>query len=421
MTFAAFADLARTLVVRAFTADFQRERATGRERAELLGAERPVADPLAQDYVSWRRAALWVAAVLLSLGVVLSMLDFSSTASQLAEGANATSAQVEQMFGAGNLSLIDLLQVVLLLVKLAVAALTVVAAVRWTRVASSRSFSRYAWLCALVLPLVIAGFPWGQFLDFSHLNGGFGAAAGQGAAAQQQVSVAIGAMLLVTVAPKLLALFPGIMRSSLTLKTLLPQAAAPGWLTVVFAPFLAGFLLLVLSFLSQVQGSWALILGVMCLVAGPCLYVRRARDLVRPHTDEEVGVVVRAVRKQALAFHAIGALLLFVYVADLEGLSWLSVLHLGLEAAGGVMLTMVAISDVTLALLAFSHRQGTAFHASDLRAQHEQRLQALATCGLTSVDEAFGLGASGGEFAAQTMPAIAPIRSGDETRPTSSS
>jgi len=417
MNFAQFADLARTLVVRAFTADFQRERATGRERAELLEAEAPVVDPLAQDYVSWRRAALWVAAVLLSLGALLSIADFSSSASQMAVGANATVDQVEQMFGAGNLLLIDALQVVLLLVKLAVAALTVVAAMRWVQVASSRTFSRYAWLCALVLPLLIAGFPWGQLLDFSHLDDGYG----QGAAAKQQVSVAIGAMLLVTVAPKLLALFPGIMRSSLTLKTLLPQASAPGWLTVVFAPFLAGFLLLVLSFLSQVQGSWALILGVMCLVAGPCLYVRRARDLVRPHTDEEVGVVVRAIRKQALTFNAIGALLLFVYLADLEGLSWLSGIHLGLEAAGGVLLTMVAISDVTLALLAFSHRQGTAFHASDLRAQHEQRLQALATCGLTSVDEAFGFGRDNADLAVQTMPAIAPIRSIDETRPSSRS
>ncbi|MCK5945598.1 MAG: hypothetical protein KAI24_26650, partial [Planctomycetes bacterium] len=60
MNFAALADLARTLVVRAYTADFQRERATGRERAELLSVDQPVTDPLAQDYVGWRRAALWV-------------------------------------------------------------------------------------------------------------------------------------------------------------------------------------------------------------------------------------------------------------------------------------------------------------------------------------------------------------------------
>ncbi|MCK5943385.1 MAG: hypothetical protein KAI24_15495, partial [Planctomycetes bacterium] len=365
------------------------------------------------------RAALWVSAVLLSLGVVLSVFDFSSTATQLAAGANSSAAQVEQAFGSGNLALIDGLQVLLLLVKLAVAALTVMAALRWTRLPSSRSFARFAWIAALGLPLVIASFPWGQLLDFSHLDDGFGQA--QSAAAQQQVSVAIGATLLITVAPKLLALFPGIVRSSLTLKTLLPQASAPGWLAVVFAPFLAGFLLLVLSFLSQVQGSAALILGVMCLVAGPVIYVRRARDLVRPHTDDEVGVVVSGVRKQARMFHALAGVLLFVYFADLEGLSWLSLTHLLLEAAGGVLLTMVAISDVTLALLAFSHRQGAAFHASDLRAQHERRLAALSSGGLTNVDEAFGLARPDVDFSAQTMPNIAPIRSVDEVRRTGSS
>ena len=45
------------------------------------------------------------------------------------------------------------------------------------------------------------------------------------------------------------------MSSSLALKTLLPEAVAPGWLTVVFAPFMTGFLLLVLCLLSQTDGS----------------------------------------------------------------------------------------------------------------------------------------------------------------------
>lgn len=394
-------DLIRTLTVRAFTADLQRARASGPERAELLLQPSPVNTGIAQDYVAWRRAALWVAAVLLSLGALLALLDHSSTVSVLAEAGgqagpitDADLRQVEKAFGAGNLNLLDGLAWGLLLVKVAVAVLAVFAAVRWGQVRQSRLLARWAWLAALVVPLVIAAYPWGQALDFSHLDrvGGWGQQlAMRGEAVKQQVSVAIGATLMLTVAPKLLALFPGIMRSSLSLKTLLPQAAAPGWLTVLFAPFLVGFLLLVLCFLSQVQGSWTLIAAVLCLVAGPCIYVKRAADLVRPHTDEEVGDVVQGVRRQALGFHLAGALLLFLYVADLESLSWLSALHLLLDSGGGVMLTMVAISDVTIALLAYSHRQGSKFFSSDLRELHEARLDQLGSAGLTDLAEALAV------------------------------
>lgn len=397
MTMQELVALARRLVIRAFTADFQRQQADPTERAELLTGPRPVSDPIAHDYIAWRRAALWVAGVLLSLGVVIAVCDYSSTAYQMASASEqgATAAQLQQvetLFGAGNLSLLDGLQIFLLMIKVAVAVLVVFAAVRWTKVRESRTFARWAWLAALLVPLLISAWPWGQYLDFSHLNqGGWGLGNQQGEVAKQQVSVAIGATLLVTVAPKLLALFPGIMRSSLALKTLLPQATAPGWLTVVFAPFLAGFLLLALCFMSQVQGSWVLIAGVICLVIGPCVYVRRAQDLVRPHTDAETSAVVGGVRKQALTFHMVGGLLILLYLGDLDLLPWSTAMHLLLEAAGGILLTMVAIGDITLALLAYSHRQSSAFHSSDLVAGHEQRLTALATAGLTDLDAALGL------------------------------
>ncbi|MFK7738752.1 MAG: hypothetical protein AB8H80_00410 [Planctomycetota bacterium] len=408
--------------MRAFTADFQRERASGPERAEMLSSAAPVQNELAQDYVAWRRAALWVAAVMLTLGAVLALFDFESAASAMASGAMegqgemtraqaaAAVEQVERTFGNSNLSLLDGLQGFLLFIKVAVAGLAIAAAWQWLRVGRSRLLTRAAWLVALAVPLLVSAWPWAQSLDFSHVDAGGGlfgrGGGGQGAMLKQQVSVAIGAMLMVTVAPKLIALFPGIMRSSLALKTLLPQAAAPGWLAVVFAPFLVGFLLLVLSFLSQVEGSWILIAAVTCLAIGPGIYVRRAKDLVRPHHDGEVGEVLGGIRRQALGFHVAGGALLFFYLVDIDSMSWLSVLHLMLEAGGGILLTMVAISDVTLALLDYGHRQSASFHGSELLEAHEQRLAALAHAGLTDIDEAFSLPGrrANGAAAAATMP-----------------
>ena len=393
--------LAQRFVRRALVANFQREHAADDERAQLAAQQPPIADPLAQDYVAWRRAALWIAGVVLAISVGIAVAERQPAAEQFAllfanaqqqtlegEELQRQAAEMAQQIGEDNLAILDGLADFLLFVKLTVALFVFLAAKWWLRLKRSRTLARWAWLSALVLPLLVSGWPWAQSLDFTRLE-----QAGLANAAQfkQGVALLLASSLVLTVAPKLVALFPGIVRSAMALKTLLPEAAAPGWLTVVFAPFLAGFLLLVLSFMSQVQGSWVLIGGVVSLVVGPVLYVRNAAALVRPHSAAEVDTVVGAVRGKTLVFNAIGVGLLVWYLFDLDDVPWLTASHLLLDAAGGILLTMVAISDVTLALLAFSHRQSASFQASDLRGSYEARLQALAGAGLTDVDAALGV------------------------------
>lgn len=396
MDFGRITELSRRFVTRAFAADFQRERAADDERAQLAAQAKPIADPLAQDYVAWRRAALWLSGVVLSVGVLIAIVDHKPIAEAMGQGMGQPGqpvdiAQVKQAIGEKNVELLDDLQYFSLLLKATVAGLVIYAATCWTRVSRSRTVARWAWISALVVPILVSAWPWAHSLDFTHLEQqGFGQG-GQGKMMKQAFGLVFAVSSLVTIAPKLLALFPGIMRSSLALKTLLPEAAAPGWLTVVFAPFMAGFLLLVLCLLSQIEGSYIAIGAVLLLALAPCVYVRRARDLVRPHRAEEVGGVLRDVRKQAKLLSAIGLLLLFLYLLRMDSLKVMTLLHLVLEAFGGILLTMVAISDITLALLALSQRQGASFQGSELRAAYEQRLQALGSAGLTDVEGALGM------------------------------
>ncbi len=395
-------ELALRFVKRALTANFQRERAADDERVQLAAHQPPIADPLAQDYVAWRRAALWIAGIVLTVSVAIALLERQSAAEQFAllfasarqqtlegEELQRQAALLAPQIGESNLAILDGLADFLLFVKLMVAVLVFLAARWWMRLKRSRSLARWGWLSALVLPLLVSSWPWAQSLDFTQLEqAGIGVDAAQ---LKQGVAALLAGSLVLTVAPKLIALFPGIVRSTMALKTLLPEAAAPGWLTVVFAPFLAGFLLLVLSFMSQVQGSWVLIAGVVALAIGPVLYVRNAAALVRPHSAAEIDSVVGTVRAKTMVFNAVGVGLLVWYLIDLDDVSWLMAFHLLLDAAGGILLTMVAISDVTLALLAFSHRQSASFQSSELRTSYEQRLQALAAAGLTDVDAALGV------------------------------
>lgn len=397
-------DLALRFVGRAASGDFQTHHAAEDERQQLAAAPQPVTDALAQDYVVWRRAALWVGGVLLALGALIAVVAHRSVAEQVAEAQMAAAGQqlggvdlqqlvvqVTEGFGKHNLSIVDGLQEFLVVVKLAVATLALLAAWQWARIKRSRSLARWGWLVLVVLPLLVAAWPWSSSLDFAHLDQQFGGAAQQGKMMKQQVALAIAALLLTTIAPKLIALFPGIIRSSLALKTLLPEVAAPGWLVVMFAPFLVGFLMLLVCFLSQVQGSWLLLGGVGALIAGPILYVRRAADLVRPHSAAEVGEVVGKIRRTAGRTTLAGIVVLTLYLFDLDDVSWTAAIHLLLEAGGGIFVTMVVISDITLALLAHSHRLNAVFQNNEMRALYEQRLQALTGAGLTDVQSALGV------------------------------
>lgn len=393
MDFARIVELTQRFLVRAFKADFLSQHAADDERSVLTALPKPIDDPLAQDYVAWRRSVLWVSGVMLAIAFVIAIVDHRSIATMLAEQQQAQGQRVDigeiaVQLGKDNVEVIDNLMLFNLLLKGVIASLVLFAAVRWQVVMRSRSLTRWAWLAALLVPLVVMAWPWAHSLDFTHLdrNG----MAGAGAAVKGMFALLFAGSTLMMVGPKLIGLFPGIMRSSLALKTLLPEAAAPGWLTVVFAPILIGFLLFLLCFTSQAEGSYLLLGGLLLLAVGSTNYLRRARDLVRPHTPQEASTLVRGIRAQAKLFSGAGIVLIAIYAVS-SNIGWVSLIHIALEAMGGILLTMIAISDITLALLAFSQQQGAAFQESGLRADYERRLASLAKTGLTDLQSALGM------------------------------
>ncbi len=120
MNAAALADLALRLLVRAVSGDFQKNHASDDERQQMAQAQQPVADPLAQDYVAWRRAALWVGGVLLGAGALIGLAEHQGIAEQFtraqleqqgqqARGADLQNAiqQTAQQIGANNVAIFD--------------------------------------------------------------------------------------------------------------------------------------------------------------------------------------------------------------------------------------------------------------------------------------------------------------------------
>jgi hypothetical protein len=95
---AALADLSRAFLRRTFGSDFLNPTTRADERATLAATAPPIAAAQPQDYLAWRRAALWIAAVLLGLGLLVAMIDHRQFAFRCVAG--QTDGQGQPLRGA---------------------------------------------------------------------------------------------------------------------------------------------------------------------------------------------------------------------------------------------------------------------------------------------------------------------------------
>lgn len=267
--------------------DFGRDSAAPEEREALASGPARITRPLAQDYAAWRGSVLFLAACVMVVGVILRLLNFQSFSDGL-------DPMAIQGIGEGNLDTLDLIHWTLLLSTLATTGLVVFSALKWTDQVRSGRMALIGWLIMIGAPLVLALLPWSRMLSTDHLH-----LESDRESLRGMVGLILGMQFFFILAPKLLAIFPGIIRASVTLKTMLHESPAPGYIVVLFAPFYAMFVLVVFTTINQMQGNLILLAGIGCLVVAPLVYLWRAKDFLRPHSAEESQVFVRGVRKQA--------------------------------------------------------------------------------------------------------------------------
>jgi hypothetical protein len=390
-----FWDEARLCAQRVFRSDFQTERATDTERAKLAAAREPVTNPMVQDFVSWRRAVLWTAAALIGLYALIELVSFrtfvgtmrpqlSRMYDQYAAQGQAPMSRDEfirmsiEQFGRSNAAVIDGINVVLTLSIFLSLVFVILAARSWKSVRASRFWSRIGWAIMFGTPFLVSFIPMTAMMDFSHVPD---------RNMREQQRTAMGTMfalaVFMTIAPKAIALFPGIIRSSISLKTLVPESASPGWVAAIMAPLYAVFLLTLVSVINQSQGDFFLICGVICYMIGPMVYLVYARRLVRPHTAAETSTVIRRLRRIAAGFTTAGTALVAIFVLRMPQLSFGDALGFLVGVGGNLLLMTVVASDLILAMLYQGHRQARAFAGSELEAILDHRFAALSEVGFT--------------------------------------
>lgn len=357
---------------RVLRSDFQQEHATDVERRQLEVAKEPVTNPLAQDYAAWRRSLLWIAGIALTLLALLEAATFTSMA-DLLEGSDLGNA-----VGEDNLETIDGIFGFLIVPVLVGGILSLVAAANWTNVRFSRRMARLGFLIMFLTPFVMAALPAKEMLDFDHLREDTRPLAEMG------LGTIVGLRLFFLIGPRAIALFPGVIRSSMALKTLVPESPLPGWASTFVAPLYSIFLLVVFALVNQIQGNFLLVLALTCLMVSPLIYLWQGREILRPQREDEVSDVVGRLRRRSGMLTSLGVLFFGIFFIDIE-MSFGDILKFVISIIGNVVLLTVVAADLLLALLHHGHAQSKALVESKLEDSLEERFAALEGVGFTDL------------------------------------
>lgn len=385
-------DVAKTAVRRVAKSNFQQEKATDAEREILASASPPVLAPIAQDYAAWRRSLLYLGALALAAWSILGLAgfqDFADVSRDRIKRADLSDEQrtqalaqtesVLKLLGTENTEMIDAVRMVLLLTICVGAIFLFLGAKTWSNLRVSRRWARLAFYIIFLTPFILAAIPFTALMDFSHLP------EAQVKPARTMLGMELGGILFLVVGPRALALFPAIIRSSITLKTLIPESPLAGWAATILGLFYPVLLIVLVSTINQVSGDFLLLGGVACLTIAPLIYIRNAKEIMRSHREDEVADTVVAIRRKVLLFNGGGMILLGMFVLNFDLFGAMDATRFLASFLGNFLLVTLVASDLLLALMRAGHQQGKQFNGTELADALDTKFDSLGGVGLTDI------------------------------------
>ena len=347
-------NLYRLFWTRVLKSDFSVIKSTKEEADKLKSGPENVSSPLAQDYASWRRSMLMICILLLAIGTLFNITDFFST------------------LGHTDTHFVQKIQsVFLFLFQLGSVLLCATAARKWVDLRKSRSLARFAWLLQFLGPFLIFLVPLSLFVDDGMVLAQLG----------------LGAVLIL--APKIFGLFPGLIRCSLTVKTLLPETSTPGWLGIIIAPTYSLFL--AMATIIAIQASEIILgIGFALLAVGMTIVILRARLLLKATDQQEASDIVKGIKQRQMIFQLSGvaciAVSIFLAIDDIDFGLVNNLFLFVFSFTANVTLLTVVMSDFMLGMIRQGQLQATAFAGTPLEKSLTERLDDLAACGLTDLE-----------------------------------
>jgi len=375
--------LVQTLSLRAVVSDLHRHPASAGEREHLQALPKPIAAAGAQDYLAWRRAVLWGAALVLGVAAVLQIVDYTSVETAL-DGLLAQSGMTaRQVFGDSSMTNLEAVSILPLLAALTGTGMSVFAAIKWDQPALSRKAARFGWVVLIGTPLVLALVPWSTLIETPGLPD-----LAQATQVRQALGLLLGLHFFLTLGPKVISLFAGVTRSALTVKTLLPEASTPGWAVSICAPLYAVFLVVVVTTINQMQGGFLLSAGIAAMIVAQGTYLNQAQKLMAPTDPAGASDLVRRTRLHALAFNGAGILCIGIHLIR-NDIGVIATIQFLVSGIGGLLLMMVVFGDLTVSLIQSGFRQSTSFHGTDSATSLGDRLGQLDAAGIVQHNASF--------------------------------
>ncbi len=336
------ASLARLFISRIVKSDFTLVRATEEERQRLAQSGDCTTSALAQDYAAWRRAVMVIALALLSVATLHNLPDLWEVLSESAPF----------MFKLWYLAFFATQVVALMLLGLSV--------IGWTRMAGSRLLGWAAWclqffgpMLLLLVPLRTLGVP-------------------------KDLAAVMGITFTLALLAKIFGLFSGLVRSALTLKTLLPQGRFAAWVVGAVAPFSALFFGLAALFAVQ-TGATSLAYGFIAFTVGALMPLAHAAEMAKPCDEISASqLVTRARRSQSGAMLA-GLVFLGWYalkVMEID-LTFMGLLRFVCGFLANLLMVTLAAADLIIGLTKKSVEQTRQAEGTASSIELEQRLNAL--------------------------------------------
>ncbi len=350
--------LAGLFARRILASNFTNAAASADERATLLTASTPIEFPIGQNYVAWRRAILWFSGVGLSIAAIF---QIGPTFKMLFDGSNPYLA-------------LKLIGLALFALQVLAPALTLWAAWQWSEVKDSRRLARFAYFCQLVGPMLIFCIPvaWLVSGSRSELN------------ALKSFYVLLAVEILF---PKIFALFPGLIRACLTLRTLLPESPMPGWVCTLIAPLYTLFYMLAVIIAGQ-AGSLYLFAAFVAFMLAPLFVVLDARRLCAPMIEADMNASLGSLRQRILITTIVGLVLLLISSVDVLkqlNISVSSVINITASLIGNVYLLTLVAADFLTGLMRKAFELDAELHGGPLHATLKERFAQLANVRLADV------------------------------------
>ena len=385
---------ARLFAGRILVSNFTKGHASAEERKQLENAALPVRSPMAQNYAAWRRAMLWFAGI--GLGIA-AMIHLISTFTQI--------------FGKHIPFIMRVINFGMVALQAGAAAMIILAAVRWAQISRSRRMARWGWVLGFFGPLLLFLLPIRQlgsnreWLTFLYAQQGAEHATqvvqASDAEIAQIMAGAQGTTILMTLGlgfamyamfllvPRVFGLFPGLVRSCMTLRTLVPESPLPGYVLAVITPLYATLLLVIMGLAAQ-AGSGPLFFGLVALLVSPILVLKNLRSLSKPASTEEMNEHLAPLRLKMSISTMVGIAFILAMMGqywETLNLEWHTIASLAGQLLGNIFVVTVVAADFLLSLMRFSFDVDKALDGTPLYATMAQRYADLSQVKFTQLVE----------------------------------